>query len=53
MSGLGLASMDPSLAGQAANAGLQFAKSLASRKARLVRVTLPAGYRVLLINAKH
>ena len=52
MSGLGLASMDPSLTGQAANAGLQLAKSLASRKVRAVRVAVPAGYRVLLRNVK-
>ena len=52
MSGLGLASMDPSLTGQAANAGLQLAKSLTSRKIRTVRVQLPAGYKVLLKNIK-
>ena len=52
LSGLGVASVDPSLGAQAASAGLQFAKSLASRKVRLVRVTLPAGYRVLLKNTK-
>jgi hypothetical protein len=52
MSGLGLASMDPSLTGQAANAGLQLAKTLTSRKLRAVRVALPAGYRVLLRNNK-
>lgn len=45
-------SVDPSLGGQAANAGLQLARSLASRKVRLVRVSLPAGYRVLLKNVK-
>ncbi len=52
MSSLGMASLDPSLSAQAANAGLQFAKSLASRKARLIRVALPAGYKVLLKNIK-
>ena len=52
MSGLGLASMDPSLTGQAANAGLQLAKSLTSRKVRAVRVAVPAGYRILLRNTK-
>jgi hypothetical protein len=52
LSGLGLASLDPSLGAQAASAGFQFAKSLASRKVRLVRVTVPAGYRVLLKNTK-
>ena len=52
MSGLGLASMDPSLTGQAANAGLQLAKSLTSKKIQAIRVTLPAGYKVLLKNIK-
>ncbi len=52
MTGLGLASLDPSLSAQAASAGLQFAKSVASRKIRLVRVSLPSGYKVLLKNVK-
>ncbi|MBS1605456.1 MAG: conjugative transposon protein TraM [Bacteroidetes bacterium] len=39
---------DPSLAGQAANAGVQAAKSLFSRKVRQVRVTVLPGYRLLL-----
>jgi conjugative transposon TraM protein len=52
ISGLGLASMDPSLTGQAANAGLQMAKTLTSRKVRTVRVKLPEGYQVLLVNTK-
>ena len=52
LGGLGIASLDPALSAQAASAGLQMAKSLASRKARLVRVTLPAGYQVLLRNSK-
>jgi conjugative transposon TraM protein len=52
LSGLGIASLDQNLSAQAASAGLQFAKSLASRKVRLVRVSLPAGYRVLLRNSK-
>jgi len=48
----GVTSLDPSLGGQAAAAGLQAAKTLLSRKVRLVRVSLPAGYRVLLRNTK-
>jgi hypothetical protein len=52
LSGLEVASVDPSLSAQAASAGLAFARSLASRKIRLVRVSLPAGYRVLLKNSK-
>ena len=49
---LGVTSLDPSLAGQATAAGIQAARSLISRKVRLVRVTLKAGYRVLLKNSK-
>lgn len=49
---LGVTSFDGTLGGQAAAAGLQAAKSLLSRKIRLVRVSVPAGYRVLLINKK-
>ena len=52
LGGLGIASVDQNLSAQAASAGLQFAKSLASRKVRLVRVTLPADYQVLLKNTK-
>lgn len=52
MGGLELASLDPSLGAQAASAGLQFAKSLASKKIKLVRVSLPSGYTVLLKNSK-
>jgi Protein of unknown function (DUF3714). len=40
--------LDPSLAAQAANTGIQAAKSLLSKKAKIVRVTLKAGYKVLL-----
>jgi hypothetical protein len=49
---LGLTTVDPGVAGQATAAGLQAAKNLLSRKIRLVRVGLPAGYRVLLRNSK-
>lgn len=52
LSGLEMASVNPSLGAQAAGAGMEFARSLASRKIRLVRVSLPAGYRVLLKNGK-
>lgn len=43
-----IVTMDPSLRAQAAAAGVGAAKSLLSRKVKLVRVTLKAGYRVLL-----
>ena len=43
---------DPGLGAQAANAGIQTAKSLFSRKVRLVRVGVRAGYQVLLRNTR-
>ena len=49
---LGITPVDASVAGQATAAGLQAAKNLLSRKIRLVRVGLPAGYKVLLKNTK-
>jgi hypothetical protein len=33
---------------QAANAGIQAAKSLISKKVKLVKVTVKAGYKILL-----
>lgn len=45
---IGLATLDPSIGAQAASAGIQAAKSLMSKKARLVRVTIPAGYQIFL-----
>ena len=47
---LELASLNPSLAAQATSAGIQTAKSLLSRKVKQVKVTLKAGYKVLLVN---
>jgi hypothetical protein len=47
---LGVTSLDPGVAGQATAAGILAAKNLLSRKIRLVRLGLPAGYRVLLRN---
>jgi conjugative transposon TraM protein len=49
---LGVTTFDPSLGGQAAAAGMQAARSLLSRKVRLVRLGLPAGYQVFLRNLK-
>jgi hypothetical protein len=40
--------MDPSLGAQAASAGIQAAKTLISKKVKLVKVTVKAGYQVLL-----
>jgi hypothetical protein len=52
ISSMGLTALDPSLAGQAAMAGIEAAKTLISRKIKLVRVSVKAGYQVLLKNAK-
>jgi conjugative transposon TraM protein len=46
--GLSLGSLDPSLGAQAASAGIQAAKTLLGRKARLVQVSVKAGYQILL-----
>jgi len=43
-----LSTMDPSLKAQAAAAGINATKNLLSKKARLVKVMVKAGYRVLL-----
>jgi conjugative transposon TraM protein len=40
--------LDPSLAAQATSAGIQATKGLLSRKVKLVKVTVKAGYKVLL-----
>ncbi len=40
--------LDPSLAAQATSVGIQATKSLLSRKVKLVKVTVKAGYKVLL-----
>ena len=48
VSNIGIASLDPSLAAQAASAGIQAAKSLINKKVKQVKVTIKAGYHVLL-----
>ena len=47
-----LSSMDASLAGQAASAGVEAAKNLMGRKVRLTKVKVKAGYQVLLRDEK-
>lgn len=47
---LQLMDMNPSLATQAAGAGIETIKGLLGRKAKLVRVTVKAGYPVLLVD---
>jgi Conjugative transposon, TraM len=49
---VGIASLDQSLGAQAAGAGIQTAKTLLSRKVKLLKVTVKAGYRVLLKDSK-
>jgi conjugative transposon TraM protein len=48
MQAMGLLSLDPSLKTQAASAGLQAVKSLLSKKAKQVKLTVKAGYLVFL-----
>jgi len=43
-----LNSLDPSIGAQAATAGIETAKNLISKKVKLIRVTVKAGYHVLL-----
>jgi conjugative transposon TraM protein len=50
--GIGFTSLDPSLKVQAASAGIEAAKSLVSKKAKVVKVTVKAGYQVLLRDEK-
>jgi hypothetical protein len=45
---IGISPLDPSLGAQAANAGLEMAKTLFSKKTKLVKVSVKAGYQVLL-----
>ena len=50
--GIGMTTLDPSIAAQATSAGIEAAKTLLSRKAKLIKVTLKAGYQVLLLDEK-
>lgn len=47
-----ISSLNPSIGAQAANAGIETAKTLFSRKVKLVKVTVKAGYQVLLRDEK-
>ncbi|MCF0055188.1 conjugative transposon protein TraM [Dyadobacter sp. CY356] len=46
--GLSVGSLDTSIGAQAASAGIQAAKTLLGKKARLVQVSVKAGYQILL-----
>lgn len=48
LQGLGMSSLDPSLGVQAASAGIELSKSLLSKKVKQIKVTVKAGYQVLL-----
>jgi hypothetical protein len=48
-----LNTMAPSLEIQAASAGVETVKSLVSKKSRLIKVFVKAGYRVLLVDSKN
>lgn len=49
---LGLATLDDSWGAQAAGMGVEAAKSLLSKKVKLIKVVVKAGYRVLLYDEK-
>lgn len=48
MQGIALNSLNPSVATQAASAGIEAAKSLLTKKVKMVRVTVKAGYKIFL-----
>ncbi|MCD0474068.1 conjugative transposon protein TraM [Flavobacterium sp. EDS] len=52
MQTLGVASLDDSWGSQAAGAGIEAAKSLLSKKVKMVKVVVKAGYQVLLRDEK-
>lgn len=49
---VGYTTVDPSIGAQAASAGIEAAKTLFSKKVKLIKVTVKAGYRVLLQDEK-
>lgn len=49
--GINIPMVDPSLGAQAASAGIEAAKTFLGRKAKLIQVSVKAGYRVLLKDA--
>lgn len=52
MQTIGMTSLDPSWGAQAASAGIEAAKTLFSKKVKLIKVTVKAGYHVLLRDEK-
>lgn len=49
---IGYTSLDPSIGTQAASAGIEAAKTLFSKKVKLIKVSVKAGYKVLLQDEK-
>lgn len=49
---MGITSFDPSLGAQAAGAGIEAVRNIISKKVRLIKVTVKAGYQVLLRDGK-
>jgi conjugative transposon TraM protein len=52
MQTIGMTSLDPSWGAQAASAGIEAAKTLFSKKVKLIKATVKAGYQVLLRDEK-
>ncbi len=50
--GFGMTTLDPSLGAQAASAGIEAARGLLSKKVKLIKVIIKAGYQVLLKDEK-
>lgn len=50
--GIGLTTLDPSFGAQAASAGIEAVGNLISKKVKLIKVTVKAGYQVLLRDEK-
>jgi len=49
---IGLNTLDPSIGAQAASAGIEAARTLISKKVKLIKVTVKEGYQVLLVSSK-
>jgi len=50
---ISLGTVDPTIGAQAASAGIETAKNLLSRKVKLIRVQVKAGYKILLKNSSN
>lgn len=53
LSNIGITSLDPSLGAQAASAGIAAAKTLINKKVKQVKLTVKAGYKVILNDNNH